>query len=305
MSTPAVVPYDFRVCKICSRPDGRPTFKLPRVTVFVCGSCNFHYGNVLAPALDDTEVSSDALTDEHRAYIENVLHSNPRRFQDQIEAVERYGGFKDKRLLDAGCGAGMFLSLARERGASVVGLDMSDARIVYGRQHYGLDIRKSSLEDAVWKPGEDRFDVVTMWDVLEHVSFPVDFVKAAARLLSHGGYLLVDTPRREAFLHRFGTWSYRMTGGRWAAFLPGMYSDWPNGHKQILSSEDVRRILQKAGLELVRLEPFKELSFPIEGYLRKFFRVRWAVNLLRPIAALGWKAFPLKNKMLVVARKPA
>jgi len=53
---------------------------------------------------------------------------------------------------------------------------------------------------------------------------------------------------------------------------------------------------------LVRLDSFKELSLPVEGYLRKFFRAESAVRLARPIAGFLWKFFPLKNKMLVVAR---
>ncbi len=303
--SPETAPYDFSVCKLCEQRQGRSTYKLPKLEIYVCQACSFHYADVLAPDERKTEIDPEALTETHRHYIEASLHSNASRFEKQIQTVRDYSGLTGRRLLDAGCGAGLFMSMARSEGADVVGLDLSDARILYGRNRFGLDIRKASIEEADWRKGDEQFDVVTMWDVLEHVNFPVQFVTAAATILSDGGYLFVDTPRRESFLHRFSELVYRSTGGRSAAFLTGMYSNSAHGHKQILAFEDIQRILDRSGLELVHFEPFKELSLPVEGYLRKFFRLKSVVRLARPVAGFLWRIFPLKNKMLVVARRPA
>ena len=60
-------------------------------------------------------------------YIEASLHSNASRFEKQIQTVRDYSGLTGRRLLDAGCGAGLFMSMARSEGADVVGLDLSDS----------------------------------------------------------------------------------------------------------------------------------------------------------------------------------
>lgn len=105
-----------------------------------------------------------------------------------------FGGFRDKRVLDVGCGGGILAeSLARE-GAHVTGVDPSEQSLGAARAHAAqggltIDYRPGTAEDlASWGP-EERFDLVFAVDVLEHVD---DFDRALAGLatvLAPGGGL--------------------------------------------------------------------------------------------------------------------
>ena len=66
-------------------------------------------------------------------------------------------------MLDVGCGAGLFLSLMKERGSNVFGIDMNDAWIEYARAKYGIVVSKRPVDDAYWIENHgESFDLILM-----------------------------------------------------------------------------------------------------------------------------------------------
>lgn len=124
------------------------------------------------------------------------------RFDWFLERGFRAGG----RLLDAGCGVGYFLERARSAGYQVAGLD-PNPEAVAGANSRGLEVFLGSLEEFAKTVPPESFDVVTLFDVLEHFDDPREMVRAAVSLLKPGGGLVVTTPNgrrpipfgREAF----------------------------------------------------------------------------------------------------------
>lgn len=95
------------------------------------------------------------------------------------------------RLLDVGCGVGTFLSVARRRGFEVTGVDIAAPPVRVARDQ-GFDARVGSLADQCFP--EASFDVVSLWDVIEHVEDPVALLREIRRVLKPGGTLLLETP---------------------------------------------------------------------------------------------------------------
>ena len=83
-----------------------------------------------------------------------------------------------------------------------------------------------------------------------------------------------------------------------------MYSDHIFGHKQIFSTEEMKKELQAVGFEIKEIIKFHELSFPYEFYLKKLLKSNFLAKLTKPIISLLLTIIPIKNKMLVVAKKP-
>lgn len=280
------------------------TYRLRNADVYVSPQ-GFHFIDHLDPVADlPPEIDASQLTEEAAAYIETQLQANERKFAHQVEVVKRHLPLQNARVLDIGCGGGLFLSLLKEQGADVVGIELSDSRAQYAKTRHGLEIQKRPIEDDFWR--KDRaglFDAVTLWDVIEHVNYPLQTIQSAADVLKPGGYLLIDTPCRDSFYHRFGEFTYRATRGRHPTFLNAMYSSHLFGHKQIFATWEMRDMFESAGLEVVELRKFHELSFPYEFYLKKLFRSEMAVRLLLPSVNLFFKVFRIRNKMLVVGRK--
>ncbi len=94
------------------------------------------------------------------------------------------------RVLDVGCGGGEFLKAASEAGYRATGIDVSVAAVAACRSR-GLDARAG---DFLRVDLGERFDLVTMWDVVEHLREPAAFVRRARELLSPGGWLLAKVP---------------------------------------------------------------------------------------------------------------
>ena len=280
-----------------------PKYKLANANVFVSPG-GFHYIDHLDPMADiSPEIDGSELTDTEIAYIEKSLQSNPERLENQLAAVKRHMTIAGKRALDIGCGGGLFLSKLKAEGADVIGVELSDTRAYYAKTKHGFEVVKRTIEDKYWNVFHGSFDIVTLWDVIEHVNYPLATLQAAAKMLKPGGILLIDTPCRDAFYHRFGEFTYNISGGKLPTFLNTMYSAKPFGHKQILSLAEMRGLYEAAGLEVVELRRFHELSFPYSFYLKKLVRSDLLVKLLLPFVHIFFIIFPIKNKMLAIGKK--
>jgi 2-polyprenyl-6-hydroxyphenyl methylase/3-demethylubiquinone-9 3-methyltransferase len=99
-----------------------------------------------------------------------------------------------------------------------------------------------------------------------------------------------------------GEFTYRLTRGRSPTFQNAMYSSHLFGHKQIFSTGEMRQLFEEAGLQVIDLHKFHELSFPYEFYLKKLFKSPMLVRLLLPAVKIFFKLFRIQNKMLVVGR---
>lgn len=279
-------------------------YKLKNANVFVSAD-GYHFIDYLDPVETiSAEIDASKLTDEESAYIETQLQANLNKFKNQVNILAKHLPLPHARILDIGCGGGLFLSLLKDKGAQVVGIELSDSRAHYAKTKHGLEIDKHPIESDHWQQGyANHFDAVTLWDVIEHVNYPQLTLRSAANVLKPGGLLLIDTPCRDSFYHRFGEFTHRVTGGRFPTFLNAMYSSHLFGHKQIFSTAEMRTLFESTGLEVIDLHTFHELSFPYEFYLRKLFKSQVLVKLLLPVVHIFFKVCKIQNKMLVIGRK--
>jgi SAM-dependent methyltransferase len=96
------------------------------------------------------------------------------------------------RLLDFGCGSGTFLRRMHDQGWEVLGLDVSPTAVRCVEHELGLPARLGTLPHA--DLACESFEVVTMWQSLEHVHAPLEVLEEAHRLLVPGGRLIVSVP---------------------------------------------------------------------------------------------------------------
>jgi SAM-dependent methyltransferase len=114
-------------------------------------------------------------------------------------------------ILDVGCASGAFLHLMRESGWRVTGVEPSQSQFRRATKVLGdqASIQQCVLQEASL-PGS--FDLVTMWDVLEHVTHPREFLSLATALLRPGGCLVLNVPRIDSP-------AARLMGPRWPVLL--------------------------------------------------------------------------------------
>lgn len=101
-------------------------------------------------------------------------------------------------LLDIGCADGRFVYAAARVGLDARGIDHSGRLIDEGNRRYGGDrLSRTSIEELV--ETAQRFDIVTLFEVVEHVPDPADLLRRARGLLHPGGTLFVSTPNRGGY----------------------------------------------------------------------------------------------------------
>lgn len=126
-----------------------------------------------------------------------LLHDiNPLRLRLAVEAAG--GTLGGKRLLDIGCGGGIFAEAGAQAGARVVGCDLAEGAIAAAKKHAaqsGVDVEyRCQSSDTLQDSGV--YDVVTCFEMLEHTDNPGVVVAAAAAALTPGGVAVFSTINR-------------------------------------------------------------------------------------------------------------
>jgi 2-polyprenyl-3-methyl-5-hydroxy-6-metoxy-1,4-benzoquinol methylase len=274
LSTPVLVADGERLvrCRHC-----RLLYQDPRPVEAV----RQHYDN-----LYDNDSGSDHLDERRRALFRGFLDRWP---------TQGFG-----RLLDVGCGSGEFLLQARERGWSVAGVEVS-TRGVAVAQRRGLSVHP----DVAALPG-DHFDAVTLWNVVDFFSHPVEQLRQIHRVLAPGGLVFVRTPNA----------AYQMAAWRVSRVLV-----WPPPVARLLTEayffqpivwapRTLRQLLLCAGLTDIRLwnsdvsqgDPYRPGS---AGRERVVVTVKHAVRLLaRMVYGLTRGRLLVGSSISALARKP-
>jgi 2-polyprenyl-6-hydroxyphenyl methylase/3-demethylubiquinone-9 3-methyltransferase len=253
--------YNFHNCKLCGQASARPTYALGDATIHVCSQCDFHFIDQLdGPAA--SMMQSCALNEKARDYIDLRREESAVFHQSRLNLIRDQIDLSHAHCLDIGAGLGQFQLLLAQQGATTEGIEPSAARRAYAQATWGIELNAELVDSSYWQQQRlAAFDLITLWDVLEHVDFPRETLQAAVRLLKPGGLLALDTPSREVPAYRLSQWLYRRSRGRVSLFLPSYYSCARFGHKQIFTRDQLFQLLSGLKLELV----CQPESYPAEG----------------------------------------
>lgn len=206
------------------------------------------------------------------------------------------------RLLDLGCATGLLLVAMKKRGWQVSGLELNTHVASQARQE-GLTIYDQPLEEL--ELPTESVDVVTMFDVLEHLHDPVRSLQEIYRILTDQGVLIAGMPNGNSLDRKlFGKW--------WIGF------DAPR-HLTVFTPKTLTEMVDKAGFEVERLYCFygryTVFALSIRVWLRghmKAGRRRNAIERLLFFPLWRWLSYPLfylidrmgyGSVMTIVARK--
>lgn len=209
-------------------------------------------------------------------------------FGRSLKVIEGYS--KKGKILDVGTAGGSFLHVAKEKGWKVYGVEPNKWLCDWGKKNYEIDIKQGTMFDQHYRNNE--FNVVTLWDVLEHVSDPKKTLIECNRVLKKDGLLVVNYPD-------FGSWIARIMGKRWVFLL--------TVHLFYFTPKTMKRLLDVTGFEMVKIKPhFQTLSL---GYL--VFRMKPYSKILYKIGNSIVNLLHMQNlqfiywigQTLVIARK--
>lgn len=180
-----------------------------------------------------------------------MLHKlNPPRLRYIREQVDAHWGgdgasftpLAGRTALDVGCGAGLLCEPLARLGAAVTGIDAAPESIAVAERHaaqsgLAIDYRAGGIEST-----DQRYDLVTSLEVIEHVTDPAEFVRGLAGALAEGGLLILSTPNRTP-LSRLALITLAEGTGR----IPRGTHDWD----KFLTPDDLTALLEQAGLRVI------------------------------------------------------
>jgi SAM-dependent methyltransferase len=237
---------DVSRCPLCGSETSSVAFTEPPYSVRRCGSCGLGWvtprlpENALVSMYGDdgywrsespkTHGYHDYRADE-RLYLET--------FRRRLRFVLRDGP-RGGRALDVGCAAGFCMDVLCERGFEVHGVEVSATIGSHAQNHFGFDtVHIGTLESSPHPDG--FFDLITMWDVIEHVVDPRALLVKARQLLKPGGVLVLETQNIDSAFAR-------ALGPRWHHYKHAE-------HIYHFNPASLTKLLGSAGFSLDKLTP--------------------------------------------------
>ncbi len=223
------------ICPLC-RSDAAPTLVMRTATLPLvrCPRCRLVRVDPMPTSKETLAQYDDTyFRNEERGYVhyledEAVFRAEFRRRLHTLRAAGARG-----KLLDVGCATGALLREARALHFDPSGLEPSQETAAIARERSQCPVQTLSLEAAVF--ARATYDVIVMFDVLEHVADPVAAATKLRRALKPGGIFAVTVPD-------YGGWWARASGRYWPMITP-----WE--HLVYFTRETVRATLHAAGLE--------------------------------------------------------
>jgi len=231
-------------CILCKNNHGKEflawekTYKL-----FKCSSCGavspnirlFDEGEYIKSIYDTNDYKDKLIRETHKQYEYRKKTFGTERFQ---YTVERLGLGQKSKVLDIGCGAGYYLSVLADNKIHYKGLEVARHFVDYCKSHHNLNVANTPIE----KEEDNYYDLITMFDVLEHLANPISTLNIISNKLKIGGYCVAYTPN----IHSIG---YELMGAKQNTLLPFE-------HLCFFNKESLYHLADKAGMEITKIEVF-------------------------------------------------
>lgn len=281
-------------CGLCGG-EGAPYRRKNGFAIQLCSRC----GNAFVPR---DEVPTDLEQLYSKAYFEGEQATGYpgylrdrelllRNFRVRLGWIERSRP-PGKRVLDVGAAYGLFLKVAREEGWQASGVEIAPDCALEAAELSGASVACGDFLDV---PLQGPYDVITMFDVIEHFRDPVACMKRAHGLLAPGGLLVLETGD-------IATPYARLLGDRWH-FLD------PPQHLFYFSLDGMKRVLRDAGFTAFdvhrpgRRVSLTNIAFKLSAAAPPG-RLRDALTQVSHVDLPLWVYLNLADGIFVAARKP-
>lgn len=189
------------------------------------------------------------------------------------QKVKLINSFKTetKTILDVGCGTGDFLAACKNNGWHVIGIEPNEKARNFALQK--MDLTKiqgnpffNSIEKFIENENNKKFDIITLWHVLEHVPNLKDYISYLEKLLKPGGRLIIAVPNYKSYDAKF-------YGKFWAAF------DVPR-HLWHFSQKSIKLLFSGKGLVVEKTIPMK-----FDAYYVSLLSEKYKTGTANPVKA--------------------
>ena len=240
---------EYVCCKLCGADNTKLLFIAKErdwgteefFNIVRCNKCNLVYIN---PRPSKEELSK-YYPEQYYAFEDEDPGAYVRR-KKAGEDILRFVGYPTQtktggvRILDVGSGKGLFLSVMKELGFENFGVELSPIAVDFASKNYGVNVFNGELEQANFS--DEYFDLVTMWQVLEHLLNPFESLQEIFRILKKNGLLIIAVPN-------FSSFQAQIFRDKWYPL------DVPR-HLYQFEPGTLKKMLSIAGFKIIKIEHF-------------------------------------------------
>lgn len=282
------------LCHICHGANHVPYCLKNNYQLYKCKTCNLVFVHPTPTSLEDVYSESYfqninslhqfgyASYDKDKEPMSGIFISYIKRFEEIV---------KERKIFDIGAATGYFLDLAKKRGWNTNGIEISKFAANEARSR-GHNVYTGKLPEVSIN---DTMEVVTMWDVLEHVDSPRRYLQSANNLLVPGGYLAINTVDISSL------WA-RLLGSKWHLIVP------PE-HLYYYTPKNLTLLLNEVGFEVIQIQKEGKLFSLayIFGTLARWQKFSFWDKCASFFSTPFWRRFGiplnLHDNMFVLAKK--
>jgi 2-polyprenyl-3-methyl-5-hydroxy-6-metoxy-1,4-benzoquinol methylase len=249
-------------CPLCQGRHSRSLFKFKGTDIVECEHCSLIYVPTAAPefaAVYREDYFASNRYDQGYFNYASEFENHMATFKARLEDCERIL-LRKGRVLDVGCALGHFGEAAKRQGWDVYLTDVSDYAVIESRKQFAINGFISGPTKIPVK--KECFDLVTLYDVIEHLSHPMDLLRDIKQALGSDGILHITTPNVTGF-------SAALMGKKW-------YHLKPDENFLYFSPKTIQAMLEKCGFEVLKIKP-----------VSVYFRVNDVLNRLQKYSRLG------------------
>ncbi|HEY5125108.1 MAG TPA: class I SAM-dependent methyltransferase [Ignavibacteria bacterium] len=138
------------------------------------------------------------------------------------------------KILDYGCGSGLFLKTISELCNDIEGVDLSQNALDFAKNEFGLKVFNKSADELLKE--NKKYDIITLFHVVEHFIYPVSELKKIYQLLNKGGFCFIEVPN-------FNSIKFRLSGYKWKGGNHPLY------HKSFFTAKSLQDTLKRSGFK--------------------------------------------------------
>ncbi len=233
------------VCKVCESQNTNYKFSLTdKHKIFACKNCKVEF---MEPQLNDVEITELYSEQYYKSWgisgdLENKISRQMKidTFLLRLNLIQKK--ITSGKVLDIGCATGFFLEAAQTLGYEPFGVELSEYSSTVAKKKFGNEnIFHGKLEDCTF--ALNSFNVITMFDLLEHVRIPSHTLAQASRLLANDGIIVITTPDNSSF-------SNKLMGKKWTHYK--------KEHFYYFDYHSLHHLSLKNGLEILHVEKSKK-----------------------------------------------
>ena len=287
---------DFARCPLCCGSREKLLCQVGILRVRRCADCGMMFLNpYLKPAQMKKIFSSPELLRQVSRfcadYYESTKWKTSKTLSIYQSVLREIGSFSSSpgKLMDIGCGKGTFLELAKEKGWQACGVEpnFDDAKRLRDK---GIEIYQNDFLEVSLPANE--FDVISLWDLIEHVPDPREWVRRCAKTLRGQGLLVIATPNHFSFLDFLAHLACRLSFGTFTYALEKLYTV---DHTLYFTHKTLRSLLEREGFVILKtMKVNTDLSrYTMSAAFRFFAEGLLALSSL----------FNSENRVIMIARK--